>query len=164
KSYFPNLNIENRSECDDAVLMEKGLRDLKAGSPVDCGHAGTVLRFIALRAARWRGTHKLTGSKRLFARPQSELLPILRQLGATADFQDESLMIESQGWNLVVDGLYISGARSSQFASAVALNARMLPFDLHFQIESKMASAGYWRMTPEARRKLGMNILESGRE
>jgi 5-enolpyruvylshikimate-3-phosphate synthase len=54
---------------------------------IDCGEGGTVLRFLALRASREKGRHKLTGGARLINRPQEELVKILSQLGVTAKFE-----------------------------------------------------------------------------
>ncbi|MCB0351832.1 MAG: 3-phosphoshikimate 1-carboxyvinyltransferase, partial [Bdellovibrionales bacterium] len=56
-SYNPNLKILGDSNCDDVRLMKNGLRSLVTGQPIDCGHAGTVLRFLALRASRIPGRH-----------------------------------------------------------------------------------------------------------
>ncbi|OFZ18910.1 MAG: hypothetical protein A2Z20_12450 [Bdellovibrionales bacterium RBG_16_40_8] len=164
KSYQPDLKIIGDSECDDVQLMRVGLADLIAGRKVECGHAGTVLRFLALRASRIPGVHILTGSERLFSRPQTELLPILGQLGAEAKLERNILRINSQGWRLIVDGLQINAQRSSQFASAVILNAWKLKFPLHFHMSRKMVSQGYLRMSLELVRKLGMHIEDNGSE
>ena len=164
KSYSSDLKIIGDSECDDVQLMRAGLTDLLAGRPVECGHAGTVLRFLALRASRLVGRHKLIGSERLFSRPQSELLPILGQLGIDAQFDKKSLQINSRGWRLIVDGLQINAQRSSQFASAVILNAWDLKFPLHFHMTRKVVSQGYLNMTLELVRKLGMRIEDNGSE
>ena len=114
---------------------------------MDCGDGGTVLRFLALRASRIEGRHRLTGSPRLFSRPHEELMKILSQLGIAAEFESESLTIESAGWKPQGDTLHVPSHRSSQFASAVLLNAWDLPFDLYVSPTGAGISEGYWRMT-----------------
>ncbi len=52
---------------------------------------------MALRASREVGQHTLRGDKRLFERPQEELLRMLRQLGAEVEVFDTELRIKSQG-------------------------------------------------------------------
>ncbi len=152
------------SNCDDVQHMQNGLIDLFSGKTVDCGHAGTVLRFLALRASRMPGEHILKGSERLFSRPQNELLPIFGQLGVDAQFSKSSLKIISRGWRLSVDGLQINAERSSQFASGVILNTWDLKFPLHLHVSRKIVSEGYLNMTVKLMRQLGMRIEDNGAE
>ncbi len=124
----------------------------------DCGEAGTVLRFLALRVARETGRFQLHGSPQLFSRPQDELLTILRQLSSTVELQKNALIIESQGWRPRGDGLYFSSARSSQFASGLILNAWNLPTNLFLSPGRNLASPGYLKMTMKLVESLGMKI------
>src|SRR5580698_1908660 len=89
QSFAPSLTVLGASTADDVVAMRAALATLTAGraEPIDCGEAGTVLRFMALRASRIPGVHTLTGSERLFARPHNELIPILSQLSVDAEFK-----------------------------------------------------------------------------
>jgi 3-phosphoshikimate 1-carboxyvinyltransferase len=123
QSFERDLKIYGVSDSDDVVKMKPGIKALKDQAMIDCGEGGTVLRFLALRASREKGRHKLTGSARLINRPQEELVKILSQLGVTAKFEKNSLAIESDGWRPQGDTLHVPSHRSSQFASAVLLNA-----------------------------------------
>jgi 3-phosphoshikimate 1-carboxyvinyltransferase len=163
-SYKPELKIIGFSDCDDVRLMRQGILDLFQGRPVNCGHAGTVLRFLAVRASRLPGRHVITGSERLLSRPQEELLPIFGQLGVDSELFPNRLGVYSKGWRLIVDGLQINAQRSSQFASAVILNAWGLKFPLHFHVSRRVVSEGYLRMTIEVVRRLGMRIEDRGAE
>lgn len=87
QSFGPDLKIYGVSDSDDVVKMKAGIKALKDQAIIDCGEGGTVLRFLALRASREKGRHKLTGSARLINRPQEELVKILSQLGVTAKFE-----------------------------------------------------------------------------
>src|ERR1700722_19543828 len=77
RDYFPSLRLRGDSDCEDVRHMRTALQALAVGQPIDCGDGGTVLRFLALRASRLPGEHRLTGSPRLFSRPQEELARIL---------------------------------------------------------------------------------------
>lgn len=158
QSYFPQFQIDGDSTADDVSLMKKALSDLKSGRPMQAGFAGTVLRFMALRASREPGRHVIQGHPRLFQRPQQELVKILNQLGVQATLSEDSLTMESQGWKLQGDTLLVPFDRSSQFASAVLLNAWNLPFDLYVASGQQKVSQSYWRMTTRLMQQLGMTI------
>lgn len=164
RSFFPRLNIHGDSHADDVVKMRGAIEALKDGQTMDCGMAGTVLRFMALRAARIKGTHILTGEPRLFERPQKELERVLAQLGCQVEFYDRHINIRSWEWKMVGDALHIPADRSSQFASAVLLSAWDLPFDLCVLLSPETVSESYLRMTVQFLRGLGMQIDQIARE
>ena len=163
QSFAAGIKIAGESEANDVALMRQALFNLGQES-IECGDAGTVLRFMALRVSRLSGVHMLTGSERLFSRPQGELIPILSQLGVDAELKPNCLKIRSQGWRLAVDGLHIHAERSSQFASAVFLSAWGLPFALPISISKKMVSESYFRMTIQMVRDFGMRVQGRGPE
>lgn len=158
QSYFPELKVDGESAADDVRWMRSAIEDLRASREIQCGAAGTVLRFMALRASREAGQHVLRGDRRLFERPQDELLKILRQLGVTATLSVDSLVMESAGWKLQGDTLLVPSTRSSQFASSVLLNAWDLPFDLFVSRGGVAVSEGYWKMSARMAADLGMKI------
>ena len=166
QSFQPTIKIIGESQADDVVFMRQALAqlNLERRTPIECGDAGTVLRFMALRAARVPGVHEINGSKRLFSRPQTELISILNQLGVDAELRENSLRIRSSGWRLSGDGLHISTQRSSQFASAVFLSAWGLPFQLPVSISKKIVSESYFRMTLQMVRDFGMRVCGQGPE
>lgn len=158
QSFAPNLKINGESNCEDVRLMNEAVSSLASNQEIFAGSAGTVLRFMALRASRNPGKHVLRGEKRLFERPQEELIKILRQVGVTAKLGADYLEIEGDGWKLHGDTLLVPGDRSSQFASSVLLNAWGLPFDLYVSLGGLKVSEGYWRMSKLMAQKLGMRI------
>ncbi len=161
KSYFPELEIVGHSTCDDVIYMKEALAKFAARTPnaeYFVGSAGTVLRFLALRLAREPGVYRLVGEHRLFERPQEELVKTLRQLGATCELGSNFLKIDSPGWRLHGDTLLVPFARSSQFATAVLMNAWDLPFDLFVSLGGQKVSEGYWRMSLRLAQALGMRI------
>ena len=158
QSFQPQLNILGQSDAEDVQQMRLALKQHSEGAPIECGSAGTVLRFMALRAARAPGEHVLTGSRRLFERPQQELVKVLGQLGCAVEMNSEHLKIRSWGWKMVGDALHVPMERSSQFASAVILSAWKLPFELCIWLGPKAVSEGYLDMTLALVTRLGMKI------
>jgi 3-phosphoshikimate 1-carboxyvinyltransferase len=158
QSYNPHLKVTGDSECDDVRFMKSGIAEMFQGQEIHAGSAATVLRFLALRASRIPGRHRLVGHPRLLARPHDELIKILRQVGVTCEITPEALTIQSEGWRMHGDTLLIPSERSSQFASAALLNAWELPFDLYVSLGGKKVSEGYWRMSVNIAQAFGMKI------
>ena len=158
QAYAPELSVRGTSDADDVRGMREGLAALALGKVADVGAAGTTLRFLALRAARVPGRHRLVGHARLFARPQDELVQILAQLGVTATLGPTSIDIAGDGWVPRGDTLLVPSARSSQFATAVLINAWDLPFDLYVSRVGAVVSEGYWRMSVRLMESLGMKL------
>ena len=161
KSYSRGLVIVGDSGADDVLKMRGAIAALENGRPADCGAAGTTFRFLALRASRLPGRHLLLGSPRLLARPQSELLELLAQLGCRAELRRDGLSIESSGWILKDRTLKIDRSVSSQFASAVLLNAWGLPEPLEIVFAGDAVSEGYLQMTVALVRRAGLDVAET---
>ena len=159
QSFASDLTIKGESACDDVRVMREALAALAGSQPqIPVGHAGTVLRFMAFRAARVPGRHRLVGHPRLFSRPQAELVQVLGQLGVEANLGADFLEIEGEGWRPRGDTLLIPNGRSSQFVSGVLLNSWNLPFDLYGSPVGAGVSPGYGRMTAKLCVAAGLKI------
>lgn len=158
QSFQPDLELVGHSQAEDVLAMRQALKQLSSNETMDCAQAGTVFRFMALRAAREEGRHFLTGHPRLLARPQQELDKILGQLGCQVEQCPTGLSIRSWGWKMAGDALHVPTDRSSQFASGVILSAWQLPFDLCVWLGQKPVSEGYLDMTLALVRQLGMQV------
>lgn len=158
QTYFPQLEIAGDSSCDDVMLMKQGLIDLKEQRAIYCGHAGTVFRFLALKASRIPGEHRLVCAPRLLERPQEELTKILNQLNVKIEFTKEDARITGDGWRPQGDTLSVPVHRSSQFLSGVALNAWNLDFDLYVSPHGPFVSKAYWDLTCKEIAGLGLKI------
>lgn len=156
KSFEPNLFVDSDSQADDVIKMKSALLQLLRGDVADCGAAGTTLRFLALRASRIPGSHNLSGSLRLFARPQGEIDRILSQLGCEIQFGPQRMTIRGRGWNIPEAGIHIERSISSQFASALILSAWNLPQALRIRFEGYAVSTGYLQMTLDLVQQAGM--------
>ncbi len=161
QSYFPDLRISGDSQCDDVIHMKSALQDLRQNCDLNCGEAGAVIRMMALRASRERGRFRLTGSPRLLRRPHADLVRILQQLGVSCELQADAMIVVSEGWKRPGSRIQVDRQISSQFVTALVLNSWNLEFDLEFEMKSGV-SEGYWQMTLQMARSLGMQIRQNG--
>lgn len=162
KSFFPDLNLLGQSSCDDVEKMQDSVNKILQNQSIyDCGAAGTVLRFLAFRVSRIPGLHILKGTPRLLSRPQKDLIEMLSTLGVRVESYSNCLKIISKGWQIPANGILVNRSKSSQFASGLLLSAWDLPMDLKIQLDSGGVSEGYWEMTVELVKDLGMNIIEN---
>jgi 3-phosphoshikimate 1-carboxyvinyltransferase len=85
QALFPTIGIQNVSNADDAVLMQKALNSVD--DTVDIHHAGTAMRFLtAFLATQPDREVILTGSSRMQERPIKILADALIQLGADISY------------------------------------------------------------------------------
>lgn len=162
QSYFPDLKITGDSNCDDVRVMKSAIVAFIKKSPeIQCGEAGTVLRFMAFRCSREPGNYMLKGSSRLLERPHSEIAYILDQLGVQVHLSKTFIQIISSGWKRPMFPIRIHRETSSQFASAFLLNSWNLNFDLEFEMK-KGVSEAYWEMTQKMLEGLGLELQKKG--
>ena len=92
---------------------------------VDCGLAGTVMRFVPPVAALTHASVTLDGDERARVRPMSTIVTALRALGVEIDDGGRSaLPFTVRGTGHVEGGsLEIDASASSQFVSALLLSA-----------------------------------------
>lgn len=104
---------------DDWLVFPGRLR----GGAVDCGLAGTVMRFVPPVAALARGQITFDGDPHARTRPMSVVLDALRGLGASIDDGDRgTLPFTVSGRGRVRGGVVtIDASASSQFVSALLL-------------------------------------------
>jgi 3-phosphoshikimate 1-carboxyvinyltransferase len=164
QSFKPDIQIAGHSQAEDVENMRRALRSLQMGEKIDCGDAGTVFRFMALRASKLPGEYIITGTKRLLSRPHGELLKLLRQLGVEVELTNEGLRLRSVGWQPMGDGIWMAGKESSQVASGLFLSAWGLRTPLHLNISSEMVSEAYFLMTVAMLKVFGMEIFNHGTE
>lgn len=161
KSFEPRITVVGEGQCDDIVKMRMAIIHLGHHESVfDCGQAGTVLRFLALRLSREQGTFLLTGWPRLFKRPQTELARLFAQLGINYQMVEKGMKIESQGWQIPDKPLKVSGRESSQFLSGLLLNAWKLPKEMQVEIPQDLVSADYFHLTMDIMKGFGFQWRE----
>ena len=91
QALYPNISIENLSNSDDSVLMQKALSS--EDEVIDIHHAGTAMRFLTAYFSIQEGRQiTLTGSTRMKERPIGILVEALKQLGADIQY------VENEGF------------------------------------------------------------------
>lgn len=157
KAFYPNLNIENTSNSDDAEVMEKGLKIEKG--VVDINHAGTAMRFLTAFFATREGREvTLTGSKRMTERPVLILVDALKQLGADISYEmnEGYPPLHIKGKNLTENKVSLAANVSSQYISALLLAAPKLKNGLELTLEGKITSVPYIKMTLALLNEIGI--------
>ena len=165
QALYPSLAIENVSNSDDAEAMQKGL-GITHGK-VDIHHAGTAMRFLTAFFATQEGKEvTLTGSERMQQRPIGVLVEALRHLGA------EITYAAKEGYPpLVIKGTVVSGKKvrlpadvSSQYISALCLMAPGFPEGLQIDLEGKITSVPYIKMTLALLNEIGVETVFQGNQ
>lgn len=149
QALYPEISIDNLSNSDDSVLMQKALQ-ASTSTLVDIHHAGTAMRFLTAYFSIQSGKEiLLTGSKRMKERPIKILVDALKNLGADITYT------ENEGYPpLKIKGRSLSKAKvklqanvSSQYISALLLIASKLKNGLEITLEGKITSVPYIKMT-----------------
>lgn len=136
-----------------------------AGSPdaspvqIDCGLAGTVMRFVPAVAALLRTPVRFDGDESARRRPMGPVIGALRALGAGIEGgEDGCLPFTVTGNDSVVGGeLTIDASGSSQFVSALLLAAARLPLGLTVHHSgASLPSPQHIEMTLQVLREAGV--------
>ena len=95
---------------------------LRGGGTVDCGLAGTVMRFVPPAAALADGPVAFDGDERARDRPLGTVLDALRVLGARIDGTGLPFTLYGSG-GLAGGDVVLDASASSQFVSGLLLSA-----------------------------------------
>lgn len=102
-------------------LTVSGRIDPAPGATIDCGLAGTVLRFVPPVAALGGRSVTFDGDEQARSRPIAPLLDALRQIGVAVD--GDGLPFDVSGGGSVAGGtVAIDASASSQFVSGLLLS------------------------------------------
>ncbi|WFN92010.1 3-phosphoshikimate 1-carboxyvinyltransferase [Gordonia sihwensis] len=106
---------------DDPTTVDITPRPLHAGS-IDCGLAGTVMRFLPAVAALATGDVTFDGDEQARSRPLGTVLDALRALGAEIDGDGLPFTVHGRG-GVPGGPVTIDASASSQFVSGLLLSA-----------------------------------------
>lgn len=129
------------------------------GAEVECGLAGTVMRFVPPVAALATGTSTFDGDPAARLRPQATVLDALRALGA--EITGDSLPFSVTGTGSLRGGrVEMDASASSQFVSGLLLSAAR--FDEGVELvhvgRSPVPSGPHIEMTLEMLRESGVTV------
>ncbi len=172
---FPGIErIENLSNSVDTKVLVEALKvyntrshDLHQALEINIGHTGTAMRFLTAYFALHADVEiTLTGSKRMQERPIEELVTALNSLGCSITY------IEQEGFpplrikpkTSLNEQLEIRADISSQYITALLLNAANLPHGLRILFKSPLTSRPYVEMTKQQLESIGIKVewLDNG--
>nr|WP_307872453.1 3-phosphoshikimate 1-carboxyvinyltransferase [Dietzia sp. KRD202] len=153
----------------DLVITPGELR----GADVECGLAGTVMRFVPSVAALATGRSTFDGDPAARVRPQATVLDALRALGAaitggslpftvdgTGSLRGGRVEMDASASSQFVSGLLLSAARFDEGAELVHVGASPVPSGPHIEMTLEMLresgvavdqpTPSSWRVAPSA--------------
>lgn len=134
---------------------------------IDCGLAGTVMRFVPPLAALRNGISVFDGDPHARKRPMGTIIESLKALGVAVTAEDggtpASLPFEVSGTGEVRGGhLVIDASASSQFVSALLLVGARFTEGLHLEHVGKpVPSLDHINMTVAVLRGVGVSVDDS---
>jgi 3-phosphoshikimate 1-carboxyvinyltransferase len=146
---------------EDSVAVTPG--PLAGPASIDCGLAGTVMRFVPPVAALASGAVSFDGDPRARERPMGEVLGALRSLGVRIDPDATSLPFTLDGTGKVTGGVVtIDASASSQFVSALLLAGARYDQGVDVRHDGKpVPSLPHIAMTTAMLRERGVAVDES---
>lgn len=150
--------VDNADTTSPTVYPAK----LEGNSVIDCGLAGTVMRFVPPLAALNRGNTNFDGDAAARRRPMLTTIESLRALGAEVENSDGSLPFKVLGTGSVVGGeLTIDASSSSQFVSGLLLVAARFKNGLTLRHEGEhLPSMPHIEMTLQCLRERGVVVSQ----
>ncbi|MFV8053327.1 3-phosphoshikimate 1-carboxyvinyltransferase [Mycobacterium sp. 48b] len=149
------------AEHDDTELTVSGGIEPASDARIDCGLAGTVLRFVPPVAALSTTSVTFDGDEQARARPIAPLLDALRGLGV--DVGGDGLPFAVRGRGAVAGGtVEIDASGSSQFVSGLLLSGATFADGLTIvHTGTSVPSAPHVAMTVAMLRDAGVQVDDS---
>ena len=130
------------------------------------GNAGTAMRPLCAALCLGRGSYILTGEPRMKERPIGHLVNALRQSGAKISYLENEgyppLHIEANGLN--GGEVFIDGAISSQFLTALLMASPLAKDDTTIRIIGELVSKPYIDITLNMMQKFGVEVKNENYE
>lgn len=150
-------------ESGDDWLVSPG--SLVGGTSVDCGLAGTVMRFLPAVAALADGPVRFDGDEQAYARPMAPVLDALRALGVRVDEHGAPgrlpFTVHGRG-RLDGGSVDVDASGSSQFVSGLLLAAARYQHGLVVRhIGPTLPSLPHIEMTVDVLRAAGVAVDDS---
>ncbi|MCG8916121.1 3-phosphoshikimate 1-carboxyvinyltransferase [Actinokineospora sp. PR83] len=146
----------------DGTTVRTGAHTALTGPAlVDCGLAGTVMRFVPPVAALAEGRVDFDGDPRARERPMGTVLDALRALGADVDGDGLPFAIRGRG-HLPGGAVTIDASASSQFVSGLLLSGAAYDDGLTVHHDGEpVPSLPHIDMTVEMLRAAGVSVDDS---
>jgi 3-phosphoshikimate 1-carboxyvinyltransferase len=144
---------------DDLLITP--ISPFRSADEIDCGQAGTVMRFVAPLAGLVDGDVTLTAHSSALHRPMGEMIRALREVGVDIDDGGRwALPFTVRGRGQVRGGeVTIDASASSQFVSGLLLAAPRFDVGLHLVHDGeRLPSMPHIDMTIEALARRGVGV------
>ncbi len=146
----------------DALVVHGG--SLQGPATIDCGLAGTVMRFLPPVAATVSGDVRFTGDERAGERPLAPMLEALSHLGADVEGDAVPFTVRGRG-ELQGGAVTLDASASSQFVSGLLLSGAAMQRGLHLRHEGPpLPSLPHVEMTVAMLAEAGVTVLGEGDE
>jgi len=155
------LGVRVERGADDRTWLLTPPAQLRGGGTVDCGLAGTVLRFVPPVAALADGPVAFDGDERARSRPIAPLLDALDELGVDVEHGGRNtLPFTVLGTGRVAGGeIGVDASASSQFVSALLLVAPRFERGLTMRnTGDRLPSTPHIEMTVQTLREAGVEV------
>ena len=156
----------NASERSDIYIVPP-TTDIETASPlnarIDCGLAGTVMRFVPPMAALFAGEITFDGDEAARRRPMKTTIDSLRALGVSVEDQGTGALPFTIASSGEIEGGYleIDASASSQFVSGLLLAAPRFTKGLELRhIGKDLPSLPHIEMTLECLRQRGVKVSQ----
>lgn len=160
QALFPQIKIDNLSNSDDSVVMQKALRS--DTNVIDIHHAGTAMRFLTAYYSMQENSEViLTGSNRMKERPIYVLVNALRDLGANIEYLENVGFppLKIIGTKLTKNKVSLKANVSSQYITALLLIGSKLENGLKLTLEGEVTSLPYIEMTLTLLHEVGIKAI-----
>jgi 3-phosphoshikimate 1-carboxyvinyltransferase len=157
QALYPQISINNLSNSDDSVLMQKALASNE--TIIDIHHAGTAMRFLTAYLSIQDGKEVvITGSSRMKERPIKILVDALIALGADISYLENEGFppLKIVGQKLTKHKVALEANVSSQYISSLLLIASKLDNGLELTLNGKITSVPYIKMTLSLLNEIGV--------
>lgn len=142
-------------------LLVEPVAPLRGDAAIDCGQAGTVMRFVSALAGLASGEVSMTAHASALHRPMGAMIRALREIGVDIDDGGSwALPFTVRGHGHVRGGeVTIDASASSQFVSGLLLAAPRFDTGIHLVHEgARLPSMPHIDMTVEALAHRGVHV------
>lgn len=145
---------------EEALVVHGG--NLTGPATVDCGLAGTVMRFLPPVAAMATGDIRFTGDPQAAIRPLAPMLAALRGLGAAVDGDVLPFTVHGAG-GLRGGIVTLDASASSQFVSGLLLSGAAMQRGLELRhVGPPLPSTPHIEMTVAMLAEVGVTVFGEG--
>ncbi len=163
-----NLGIAVTVDEGDRTIEVTGCRGIipACEGALECGNAGTVMRFSTALVALGQGRYELDGVERMRERPIDPLVDVLQALGVGVDYIGDPGFPPIAVYAGGLRGGHVSfhSPRSTQFTSALLLAAPYARGDVFIEVTGHVPSVPYLKLTTAVMDQFGVPVVEQYEE